>query len=214
MIFHAVEAGPVDTMGYVVADERSREALIIDVPLESRDALLALVRDHDLRVVQIILTHGHFDHVGDVRALSDALQSPVAVGREDGSMVEQPGSILPGFGLQIEGVTPGVRLEDGDIIACGDLHFQVIHAPGHTPGHIVLHEGREHILFAGDVLFHSSIGRTDLPGGDYDTLMRSIVERLLTLPDETVVYPGHGPSTTIGFERMHNPFILEYLEHF
>lgn len=214
MIFHAVEAGPVDTMGYVVADEQTRDALIIDVPLESRDALLALVRDHDLQVVQIVLTHGHFDHVGDVRALSEALQAPVAVGREDASMVEQPGSILPGFGLQVEGVSPGTLLEDGDIIDCGRLHFRVIHAPGHTPGHIVLYEMKENILFAGDVLFHSSIGRTDLPGGDYDTLMRAIVDRLLKLPEETVVYPGHGPSTTIGFERTHNPFILEYLEHF
>lgn len=214
MILHKVEAGPVDTMGYVVADEQTREALIIDVPLESREALLALIRDHDLRVTQIILTHGHFDHVGDVRALSEALQAPVAVGSKDAPMVEQPGSIVPGFGLQVEGVTPGILLEDGDIIDCGRLHLRVIHAPGHTPGHVVLYEMNGNILFAGDILFHSSIGRTDLPGGDYDTLMRSIVDRLLKLPDETVVYPGHGPSTTIGFERTHNPFILEYLEHF
>ncbi|MBN1448905.1 MAG: MBL fold metallo-hydrolase [Bacteroidetes bacterium] len=214
MILQSIEAGPVDTMGYLLADEHSREAVIIDVPPDSREALLAHVRDHDLRVLSIILTHGHFDHVGDVRALSETLAVPVAVGKEDIPMVENPGSILPGLSVPVEGMTPQQSLQEGDVVHCGRLQLRVIHAPGHSPGHIALYEMREACLFAGDVLFHSSIGRSDLPGGDYETLMKSIVGKLLVLPDETVVYPGHGPSTTIGFERRHNPFILEYLEHF
>lgn len=214
MILHAIEAGPVDTMGYLVADEHSREALIIDVPMQSRDHFIALLHEHDLAANAIILTHGHFDHVGDVRALSETLDVQVAVGRDDAAMVEHPGSVLPGLAIDIPGMSPHRLLDDGDELTCGDLRFGVIHVPGHSPGHVALYEMNQGVLFCGDVLFHSSIGRTDLPGGDYDTLMRSIVDRLLTLPDETVVYPGHGPSTTIGFERTHNPFILEYFDHF
>jgi glyoxylase-like metal-dependent hydrolase (beta-lactamase superfamily II) len=105
-------------------------------------------------------------------------------------------------------------LNGGEVISIGKLRLAVIHAPGHTPGHVVFHEAQENVLFSGDVLFHSSIGRTDLPGGDYDTLMKSISTSLLTLPEHTVVYPGHGPHTTIGFEKTHNPFILEYFDHF
>jgi hydroxyacylglutathione hydrolase len=214
MIVLNIEAGPVDTIGYIVADAQSKDAVIIDVPLESSTVMVERIREHDLHVQQIILTHGHFDHVGEVAALSERLGARVSIGREDAPMLENPGTTFMGIPLSIEGMRPHTLLEHGDVVEIGSLRLRIIHAPGHTLGHVVLYEMREGVLFSGDVLFHSSIGRTDLPGGDYDTLMKSITERILTLPPETVVYPGHGPSTTIGFERGHNPFILEYLDHF
>lgn len=214
MLLHSVEAGPVATMGYILADAQSKDAVLIDVPLESSTEVTALARDHDLRITQIVLTHGHFDHVGEVAALARRLDVPVSIGREDAPMLENPGSMFMNLPIAIEGMTPQRQLDHGDTVSCGRLKLEVLHVPGHTRGHIALYERQQGILFSGDVLFHSSIGRTDLPGGDYDTLMTSITQRLLSLPDDTVVYPGHGPSTTIGFERGHNPFILEYLEHF
>jgi len=214
MIIHAIEAGPVDTLGYLVADEASGEAVVIDVPLQSAESLLAVIHDHNLRVGTILLTHGHFDHIGQVRALSEALDARVAIGTLDAPMLENPGSSMLNLPFVIEGMQAHRLLEDGETIEVGRLRLHVIHAPGHTPGHVVFHEIQENVLFSGDVLFHSSIGRTDLPGGDYDTLMRSITTSLLVLPEHTVVYPGHGPHTTIGFEKTHNPFILEYFDHF
>ncbi len=214
MIMFSIEAGPVDTRGYGIADPESHEALIIDVPMQSREYFLRQVRELRLAVKGIVLTHGHFDHVGDVAALARDLGAPVYIHELDAAQLEDPAAGFPGLDLQIEGMRTGLRLAHGDVLECGRLRLRVIHAPGHTPGHVVLYEMREGVLFSGDVLFHSSIGRTDLPGGDYDTLMLSITGRLLTLPEDTIVYPGHGEPTTIGFERAHNPFILEYLDHY
>jgi len=214
MFLQYVECGPVDTRGYLIGDEQSGEGMVVDVPIEGTEQFLQLIRGHNLHVKTIVLTHGHFDHVGEVKKLSNALQARVCVGSADEVMVREPGKSMLGLPFAIEGMTPHRLLEDGDAIPCGRLNLRVIHVPGHTPGHIALYEMQENLLFSGDVLFHSSIGRTDLPGGDYDTLMKSITEKLLTLPEETVVYPGHGPHTTIGFEKGHNPFIREYLDHF
>lgn len=212
MILHAVVSGPVDTIGYLVADEVSRNALIIDVPLGSKERWLHLLRTDDLTPIAIVLTHGHFDHVGDVADLSREISVPVHIHPLDAPLLEHPGASFPQLGLNIEGLSEYQALEAGDFLECGRLRLRVIHAPGHTLGHIVLYEMRENVMFSGDVLFHMSIGRYDL-GGDYDTLMQSITTKLLVLPDDTIVYPGHGASTSIGYEREHNPFIREYLEH-
>lgn len=213
MILHAIESGPVDTIGYIVADEQTREALIVDVPLGSLPDFRRLAGEQELTTVGIVLTHGHFDHVGDVAAMARELSVPVYIHSLDRPMLENPAASFPGLGLEIEGMHTEHLLEHGDVLECGRLRLRVIHAPGHTLGHVVLYEMREGVLFSGDVLFHMSIGRTDLPGGDYDTLLESITRKLLALPEETTVYPGHGSPTSIGFERSHNPFILEYLEH-
>lgn len=213
MNIRAIEAGPYQTMGYLASDDDGK-TLIIDVPLQSRDRMLSFITEHALTATAIILTHGHFDHVGEVRSLAQALTCPVLIHMGDGSMLERPMAMFASLDLSIEGMSPGRFLEDNEIVECGSLNFRVLHVPGHTPGHVALYEESHSVLFAGDVLFHSSIGRTDLPGGDYDTLLQSITSRLLTLPDETVVYPGHGPHTTIGFERAHNPFILDYFDHY
>ncbi|MBR9977808.1 MAG: MBL fold metallo-hydrolase [Bacteroidetes bacterium] len=213
MILHSIEAGPVDTRGYLIADEQSREAVIVDVPMESHARFVSLLQQERLHPIAIVLTHGHFDHVGDVAPLARSLGTPVYIHPADAPMLEQPMSNFPGLDLPIEGMKATHLLEGGDVLECGGLRLRIIHAPGHTPGHILLYEMRENILLSGDVLFHSSIGRTDLPGGDYDALMENITKKVLTLSDDTIVYPGHGEATTIGFERNHNPFILEYLEH-
>jgi glyoxylase-like metal-dependent hydrolase (beta-lactamase superfamily II) len=214
MLLTEVEHGPVDTKGYLLGDERSGQGVVLDVPIDGAAPLLAAIRAHDLVVKHIILTHGHFDHVGDVRKLATALGAEVTVGAGDAPMVENPSALMLGMPFPVDGMTPHHLATDGDIISVGAIELRVLHVPGHTPGHIALHEAGQNMLFCGDVLFHGSIGRTDLPGGDYDTLMKSITEKLLSLPDDTLVYPGHGPHTSIGFERKHNPFILEYLEHF
>ncbi len=214
MVLHLIESGPVDTIGYLVADETSREALIIDVPMGSRDPMMRWLEEKQFTPQGIVLTHGHFDHVGDVAALARDLNIPVHIHALDAPMLESPSSMFPELGFHVEGMHTASLLEAGDVLECGRLRLRVIHAPGHTPGHVVLYEMREGVLFSGDVLFHSSVGRADLPGGDYDTLMQSITQKLLTLPEDTVVYPGHGERTTIGYERAHNPFILEYLDHY
>jgi hydroxyacylglutathione hydrolase len=213
MNIRALEAGPFQTMGYIASDSEGN-AVIIDVPLDSREAMLGMIRNDSLSVAIILLTHGHFDHVGEVRSLAEELDVPVLIHESDASLLERPMAMFAALDVAVEGMQAHRYLTDDEILQCGSLNLRVIHVPGHTPGHIALYEQSEGVLFSGDVLFHSSIGRTDLPGGDYDTLMRSITERLLTLPDETLVYPGHGPHTTIGFERAHNPFILDYLDHF
>lgn len=213
MILHAIESGPVGTIGYVAADEQTREAVVIDVPPDSLPRFRRLLAEQELTPVGVVLTHGHFDHVGDVAALAREHGAPVFIHRLDLPMLEEPDASFPGLDLHIEGMTTDHLIEGGDVLECGRLRLRVIHAPGHTRGHVVLYEMREGVLFSGDVLFHMSIGRTDLPGGDYDTLLEAITRRLLVLPEETRVYPGHGAPTSIGFEREHNPFILEYLEH-
>lgn len=213
MILHAIESGPVDTIGYIVADDQSREALVIDVPLGSVERFTQLLADNRLTAIGIVLTHGHFDHVGDVALLARELDVPVRIHPLDAPLLEDPMQHFPQLGLAIEGMDQYTPCEGGDVVECGRLRMRVIHVPGHTEGHIALYEMRENLLFAGDVIFHSSIGRTDLAGGDYDTLLQSITTKLLTLPEDTIVYPGHGAPTSIGYEREHNPFVREYLDH-
>ncbi|MCI0474826.1 MAG: MBL fold metallo-hydrolase, partial [Anaerolineales bacterium] len=155
----------------------------------------------------ILLTHGHFDHIGAVTDLKDTLQAPlIAHAREVDLLAAKGGADL--FGFRIRTVPQPDRLvEHGETIEFDALKFEVRHVPGHTVGHVAFVEHQQRSAFVGDVLFAGSIGRTDLPGGDYATLMRSIRDKLLTLPDDTVVYPGHGDATTIGEERQRNPFL-------
>lgn len=213
MILHAIESGPVDTIGYIVADDQSREALVIDVPLGSVERCTRLLAEQALTAIGIVLTHGHFDHVGDVASLARELGVPVHIHPLDAPLLREPMQNFPQLAFSVEGMDEYTPCEGGDVVECGRLRLRVIHVPGHTEGHIALYEMRENVLFAGDVIFHSSIGRTDLAGGDYDTLMQSITGKLLTLPEETIVYPGHGAPTSIGYEREHNPFVREYLDH-
>jgi glyoxylase-like metal-dependent hydrolase (beta-lactamase superfamily II) len=170
------------------------------------------VRALNLRVLRIVNTHGHFDHILANKALKEALGAPVAVPvaihKSDAGMLTNP---LASFAFMVGAITPmppaDELLQDGQTLTFGDETLTVLHTPGHSPGGISL--AGQGLVFCGDALFRGSIGRTDFPGANHDLLLRSIRTRLLTLPDSTTVYPGHGPATTIGRERLTNPYLQD-----
>jgi len=215
MIIDSRAVPPFQKNGFVLGCERTRAAVIID-PGDEVDELLAVIRDFGLEVEHILLTHAHLDHVTGVGAAKEALDVPVYLHRDDLPLyerVEQQGAM---FGIKVRRQPDIDRFYDGSPIEFGDYAVSVHHTPGHCPGGVCLQIGRagtagEH-LFVGDTLFASSIGRTDLPGGDYEALMQSITGVLFPLGDSAIVHPGHGPDTTIGRERTTNPFVLEYLD--
>lgn len=204
MIIKKLMVGPFATNCYIVGSESGKEGMIID-PGAEVNQILSSVKDTGLDIKFIVLTHGHMDHVGALKEAKEAIGADVAIHTDDAqSLQEQSLGIL--FGLSCPPPpSPDRLLEDGESINIGDLRFLVLHTPGHTPGGIcLLGEG---IVFSGDTLFNYGIGRTDLPGGSYSQLMNSIQTKLMVLPDSTVVYPGHGPDTSIGAERQGNSFL-------
>jgi hydroxyacylglutathione hydrolase len=166
------------------------------------------VEQTDLEIGQILITHAHIDHVGAVAALVDEYACPVLMHAEAQPMLEQLPSQAMMMGLRF-GKVPTVDryVDDGEVLEVGGLQLEARYTPGHAPGHLAIYDESEAVVFAGDALFAGSVGRTDLFGGNMEVLMRSINERLLTLPDETQVFSGHGPQTTIAVERRHNPFL-------
>jgi glyoxylase-like metal-dependent hydrolase (beta-lactamase superfamily II) len=214
MILEVRAVPPFEKNGFVVACERTREAILID-PGDEADQLVAAVRDFDVDVRLILLTHAHVDHITGVAAVKNEYSVPVYLHRDDLFLYDaavQQGAM---FGFKVRQPPPVDVYYDGTPITFGDYVVHVHHTPGHCPGGVCLQIGRggekgTH-LFVGDTLFAGSIGRTDLPGGDYQVLMRSITQVLFPLGDEAIVHPGHGPDTTIARERTTNPFVLEYL---
>ncbi len=206
MILKTIEVGPFASNCYLVASEQTREAMIID-PGDEAQVILDAARELALKVKLIVITHGHVDHVSAVRQVKEATGAPVALHGDDVATMRGSGQILTMLlGIQPEEPPPPDHLlKDGDVIELGELSFRVAHTPGHSPGGICLIG--EGLAFTGDTLFNYGIGRTDLPGGSYTGLMNSIHTRLLSLPDDTVVLPGHGPQTTIGDEHRLNPFL-------
>jgi glyoxylase-like metal-dependent hydrolase (beta-lactamase superfamily II) len=205
------ELGAFGTNCYIIACTETGASAVIDPGVPDpwiRETLEA----GGLKPSQILLTHGHLDHIGGIASVKALTGAPVAVHGEDAPMLTDAmrnGSAY--FGMPVVAPPPDRLLRDGAEVAVGNLRFKVLHTPGHTPGGICFYlapAGDEpgH-LFAGDTLFAGSIGRTDLEGGDHDALIRSIREKLLPLPKETVVYPGHGPTTTIGDEAEYNPYL-------
>jgi glyoxylase-like metal-dependent hydrolase (beta-lactamase superfamily II) len=190
---------------FILGCENTKEAVVID-PGDDADKILMALAKAELKVKYLINTHGHFDHVGANKRMKDATGADIAVHPDDEPMLVDLSRHAAMFGLSAENSPPGdVMLKDGDEISFGEITLKVFHTPGHSPGGICLYtEGH---LFAGDTLFAGSIGRTDLPGGNYDTLISSIKTRLLDLPEETMVYTGHGPETSIGNEKRMNPFL-------
>ncbi len=200
--------GPVATNAFLVGEPESRTAVVID-PAWDGELIVGEAQQRGWIIQQIWLTHAHFDHIGGVAAIVRTAQPApqVALHPADlGLYAAQGGAVL--FGMRIEaGPEPSVRLEHGQILRLGEHAFEVRHCPGHTPGHVVFYCAAEKVMFCGDVIFMGSIGRTDLPGGDYDTLINSIRTNILSLPDDTRLLSGHGEETTVGSERKNNPFL-------
>lgn len=205
MIIKTFTLGPLGNNTYLLADERKGVAALIDPGLGSEQILRALER-WKLKVVSIINTHGHFDHIAGNAFFKARTGAELLLHKDDLPLLPHQQKAAGLFGFTVSpSPLPDRLLEDGDEIQIGTLVMKVYHTPGHSPGGICLHGGG--ILFSGDTLFAGSIGRTDLVGGSYEALMISITGRILTLLDETLVYPGHGPATTIGEERRSNPFL-------
>jgi hydroxyacylglutathione hydrolase len=205
VIVRTLAVGELATNCHIVGSETTLEAIVID-PGGDADQILSELRRLNLRVVQIVDTHGHFDHTLANGRIKEATGAPLRIHQADAEMLTNP---LKGLSFWAGNVKLGPPadefLKEGDVLRAGDVSLKVLHTPGHSPGSVSL--CTDGAVFGGDALFQGSIGRTDFPGGDYKTLIRSIRTRLLTLPDETVVYTGHGPSTTIGEERQSNPFL-------
>jgi hydroxyacylglutathione hydrolase len=200
--------GPVETNSFIVADTVRNEAVVID-PAWDGQIIAAEAQRRGWRIAAIWLTHAHFDHIAGAAGISHQVQPlpPVALHPGDLPLWEAQGG-APFFGMRIDpGPRPTVSLAHGQSLHVGGYAFEVRHAPGHTPGHVVFYCASEKLVFCGDVIFRSSIGRTDLPGGSYKTLLNSIQTQILTLPDPTRLLSGHGPETTVGQERLENPFL-------
>lgn len=206
MIVKQLILGLVETNCYIVGCPETKEGVIID-PSDDAEKILAEVAKAGLTIKYILNTHAHFDHILANAGVVAATGAPLALHPLDLPLLKQGGGASL-FGLPIvPSPMPDLELAEGNAITFGRHAFTVLFTPGHTPGHVSFYLPDAGLLFDGDVLFAGGIGRTDLPGGDYDTLMHSITEKLMRLPDETIVYSGHGPVTTIGRERADNPWL-------
>lgn len=208
MFFEILTVGPLGVNCYIVGDDKTREAIVVDPGGNARDILDTLRREQ-LQCVAIVNTHAHFDHIIALTEVRERTGAPFMLHVDEAKVLASASLGAKMFGFAMVQPKPAERLlRDGDAVRFGDVSLKILHTPGHTPGGIcLLGDGW---VISGDTLFQAGIGRTDLPGGDYATLMASIRDKLLTLPDAMVVYPGHGDSTTIGEERQLNPFLRPF----
>ncbi len=207
MIHEIIPVGPLQCNCSIIGDESSHEAIIID-PGDDISAILNIVKNHNLTVKQIVVTHAHIDHIGGAMNLKRATGAPILLNENDSALLAMLDVQASWLGMRPPGdVEIDQSVAEGDVIKTGSLQVQVLHTPGHTEGSICLMFAPQKLLIAGDTLFAGSIGRTDLPGGNYKKIIDSLKGKLLSLPDETLVIPGHGPQTTIGRERESNPFL-------
>jgi hydroxyacylglutathione hydrolase len=209
MIHEILPVGPLQCNCSVMADENTREAMVID-PGDDIEDVLSIVNKNRLTVKQIVITHAHIDHVGGAMKLKKATGAPILLNQNDSALLKMLDVQANWLGMAPPGpVQIDQSLANGDKVTTGSLRADVLHTPGHTEGSICLYFAPEKKLIAGDTLFAGSIGRTDLPGGSYKKIIESLHERVLALPDETLVVPGHGELTTIGQERDSNPFLVK-----
>lgn len=205
------ETFPVGLLGCnctILGDEASREAIVVD-PGYDIPHILALLTKHQLTVKKIVVTHAHIDHIASAQSLKKITGAPIIYNQADLPLVAMMDVQAGWLGLPVPTVLPPDHSPaDGETVSVAGITGRVIYTPGHTEGSLCIYVPDEHLLLAGDTLFAGGVGRTDLPGGSSGKLLASIHERLLPLPDATLVVPGHGPTTTIGTERVHNPFLV------
>lgn len=209
MIHKILPVGPLQCNCSIIGDETTHEAMVID-PGDDIEDIAAIIERHKLQVKQIVITHAHIDHVGGAMKLRARTGAPILLNQNDYALLKMLDVQASWLGMQSPGeVKIEADLAHDQKLSTGSLSANVMHTPGHTEGSVCLYFPAEKLLIAGDTLFARSIGRTDLPGGSFEKIMRSLHDRVLTLPDETAVIPGHGPATTIGEEREENPFLKE-----
>ena len=204
MIVETIVTGPLETNTYLVGDRATGDVIVID-PGGDVDSIVARLSELKVRLKAIVNTHGHFDHVSGNKALIAATGAPLHVHREDASLLDLADRAAQAFAVRADNSPPPTDfLEEGKDLEVGGYRFSVAHTPGHSPGSVTLTGAGK--AFCGDLVFYGSVGRTDLPGGSAETLRDSIRRVIMTLPDDTVIYPGHGPETTVGLEKRQNPF--------
>jgi glyoxylase-like metal-dependent hydrolase (beta-lactamase superfamily II) len=207
MIHEILPVGPLQCNCSIIGDEATREGIVID-PGDDIADVLALIQKHNLQIKQIVITHAHIDHVGGAMKLRAATGAPILLNQNDYTLLKMLDMQAAWIGMPAPGkIEIDHEIGEQDKVQAGPLVANVLQTPGHTEGSICLYFPAEKKLIAGDTLFAGSIGRTDLPGGSFDKIISSLHEKVLALPDETVVVPGHGPLTTIGAERENNPFL-------
>ena len=207
MIHEVIPVGPLQCNCSILGDETSREAIVVH-PGDDIPRIMALLAKHHLTVKQIVITHAHIDHIAGAHRLKQLTGAPVLYNKNDLPLVKMMDVQAGWLGIPTPVVSnPDDTLDDGKLITITGLTGSILHTPGHTEGSVCLYLPDQTLLLAGDTLFAGSVGRTDLPGGNTNKLLSSIHDRLLTLPDEVTVIPGHGPRTTIGAERDSNPFL-------
>lgn len=200
--------GPAVTNAYLVADSETKEAAVID-PAWDGQIILEAARQRGWRIAHLWYTHAHFDHIGGAGAIADALNPlPLVALHPNDHVLWRAGGGGAFFGFDIDpGPEPTIDFYHGQILRLGSVEFEVRFTPGHTPGHCILYVASEKVCFCGDLIFAASVGRTDLPGGNWEQLVESVKTQVFTLPDDTRLLSGHGPATTVGEEKRNNPFV-------
>ncbi len=210
MILEHFTVGMLQTNCYLAGDEASRTAVVVD-PGGDSDRIVCRIRELGLNLAAILNTHAHFDHVMDAWTLKSKLGGDIYLHPKDEPLLKDKmvgmGAVLRSAG-GVSALKIDRSLREGDLLTFGSMRFNVLETPGHTPGHVSFHLSDTDIIFVGDTLFAGSIGRTDFIGGSYDQLIRSVREKIFTLREKTVVYPGHGPQTTVEYEKRTNPFFV------
>ncbi len=208
MIFESLVVGPLEENAYVIGDEKTKEAMVVD-PGDEPDRIVDVIKEKGLQVIKIVCTHTHFDHIGAVGDIRKATGAEILIHEEDMQVYATAKDQAAFWGYDIDDIPePDGFVDEGDEIKVGSLKFRVLHTPGHSPGGICLYG--EGMLFSGDTIFKGSVGRTDFPGGSLEELKKSF-RRLLDLPEDTKIYSGHGPETSVGMEKKTNFFASDFL---
>ena len=208
---HVLPSGPIQTIGYLLTDAKLGEAVLVDAPGDILSKIRPVLAKEGCALKELWLTHGHWDHMQDGAEVKRETGAVVRAHRADQVMIETPEFMeeVMRSRMGLKGVKVDFWLEQGDTLAALGRTFEVRHVPGHCPGNVLFYQAEAQVALVGDALFNRGVGRWDFPGGSFDLLARVIREQIYTLPDETVVLPGHGPRTTVGDEKAHNPYVPE-----